>query len=82
VQEILRRMPEHKELFWRTFTKALNSNPGALRAVVTLMGFYLHVGPYARYAVSQIDRQIAALEREDFVPPRLAPPVPAEAVNA
>jgi hypothetical protein len=44
------------------------------------MGFYLHIGPYARYAVSQIDRQIATLESEDFVPPRLAPPVPAEAV--
>ena len=40
VQEILRRMPEHRELFWRTFTKAVNTNPGALRAVVTLMGFY------------------------------------------
>jgi len=79
VQEILRRMPEHKERFWRTFTKAMNSNPGALRAVVTLMGFYLHVGPYTRYAVSQIDKQIAALESEDFVPPALAPPVSAEA---
>jgi hypothetical protein len=82
VQEILRRMPEHRELFWRTFTKALNTNPGALRAVVTLMGFYLHIGPYARYAVGQIDRQIAVLESEDFVPPRLAPAVPAEAISA
>ena len=82
VQEILRRMPEHRELFWRTFTKALNTNPGALRAVVTLMGFYLHIGPYARYAVGQIDRQIAVLESDDFVPPRLAPAVPAEAISA
>jgi Domain of unknown function (DUF4070)/Radical SAM superfamily len=82
VQEILRRMPEHKELFWRTFTKALNSNPGALRAVVTLMGFYLHVGPYTRYAVSEIDKQIALLESDEFVMPALAPPVTAEAASA
>jgi hypothetical protein len=46
------------------------------------MGFYLHIGPYARYAVGQIDRQIAVLESEDFVPPRLAPAVPAEAISA
>jgi hypothetical protein len=82
VQEILRRMPEHKEIFWRTFTKALNSNPGALRAVVTLMGFYLHVGPYTRYAVSEIDKQIALLESDEFVMPALAPPVTAEAASA
>jgi hypothetical protein len=82
VQEILRRMPEHKELFWRTFTKAMNSNPGALRAVVTLMGFYLHVGPYTRYAVAEIDKQIALLESDEFVMPALAPPVTVEAASA
>jgi len=82
VQEILRRMPEHRERFWRTFTNCLNANPGALRAVVTLMGFYLHIGPYARYAVAQIDRQIAELERGEFVPPRLLPATPAEALIA
>jgi hypothetical protein len=82
VQEILKRMPEHRERFWKTFTNALNTNPGSLRAVVTLMGFYLHIGPYARYAVEQIDRQIAALESEDFVPPKLAPAVAAQAMSA
>ncbi len=82
VQEILKRMPEHRERFWKTFTNALNTNPGSLRAVVTLMGFYLHIGPYARYAVEQIDRQIAALESEDFVPPKLLPAVAAQAMSA
>jgi hypothetical protein len=82
VHEILSRMPEHRERFWRTFTNCLNTNPGALRAVVTLMGFYLHIGPYARFAVEQIDRQIALLESEGFVPAQLAPPVLAQAMSA
>jgi Domain of unknown function (DUF4070)/Radical SAM superfamily len=84
VQEILRRMPEHRDRFWRSFTNCMNTNPGALRAVVTLMGFYLHIGPYARYAVQQIDIQIEALEQGRFVAPKLSPPDQAQpvAVNA
>jgi len=80
VQEILRRMPQHRDRFWRTFTNCLNSNPGALRAVVTLMGFYLHIGPYTRYAIAQLDEQIEALEQGTFVAPQLLPPVQAQAV--
>ena len=80
VQEILRRMPEHRDRFWRTFTNCLNTNPSAIRAVVTLMAFYLHIGPYTRYAIAQLDRQIEALEQGTFVAPQLLPPVEAEAV--
>lgn len=84
VNEILRRMPEHRERFWRTFTNCLNNNPGALRAVITVMAFYLHIGPYARYAVGQLDKQIEALENGRYTAPPLQPPVQAEAtaVNA
>jgi hypothetical protein len=48
------------------------------------MGFYLHIGPYTRYAIAQLDKQIEALEQGTFVAPQLLPPVPAEAaaVNA
>jgi radical SAM superfamily enzyme YgiQ (UPF0313 family) len=80
VQDILRRMPEHRDRFWCTFTNCLNNNPGALRAVVMLMGFYLHIGPYTRYAIAQLDKQIEALEQGTFVAPQLLPPVEAEAV--
>jgi hypothetical protein len=80
VQEILRRMPEHRDRFWRTFTNCLNTNPGAIRAVVTLMGFYLHIGPYTRYVIAQLDSQIEALEQGTFVAPQLLPRVEVEAV--
>jgi hypothetical protein len=44
------------------------------------MGFYLHIGPYTRYAIDQLDKQIEALEQGTFVAPQLLPPVQAEAV--
>jgi hypothetical protein len=74
VQDILRRMPEHREVLWRTFTNCMKKNPGALRAVVILMGFYLHIGPYTRFAINEIDEQIAALEQGRFVSPQLLTP--------
>jgi hypothetical protein len=81
VQEILRRMPEHRERFWRTFTNCVSTNPDALRTVVSLMGFYLHVGPYTSYAIAQLDRQIESLEQGTFVTPRLLPPAPTVAAD-
>lgn len=42
--------------------------------MVILMGFYLHIGPYTRFAVNEIDEQIAALERGQFVSPHLLAP--------
>ncbi len=84
VQDILRRMPEHRNIMWRTFTNCMNKNPGALRAVVILMGFYLHIGPYTRFAIKEIDAQIEALEHGRFVSPELLPANPGQpvAVNA
>jgi len=80
VQDILRRMPEHREILWRTFTNCMKNNPGALRAVVILMAFYLHIGPYTRFAINEIDEQIAALEQGRFVPPQLLPPAQSQPV--
>jgi hypothetical protein len=39
------------------------------------MAFYLHVGPYSRYVMKQIDRQIEDLEAGRFVAPKLLPAV-------
>jgi hypothetical protein len=50
-----------------------------LRAVLTVMGFYLHIGPYTRLAIAQLDRQIEALENGRYVAPPLQPPVRATA---
>jgi len=80
VHELLSRLPEGRERFWKTFTTCMSSNPQSVRAIVTLMAFYLHVGPYSRHVIKQVDRQIEELEHGRFAAPQLLPPVEAEAV--
>jgi radical SAM superfamily enzyme YgiQ (UPF0313 family) len=84
VHDLLSRLPEGRERFWKAFTACMSINPNSVRGIVTLMAFYLHVGPYSRHVMRQIDRQIEALEAGEFVAPKLLPPVQPEpmAVNA
>jgi hypothetical protein len=84
VHELLSRLPEGRERFWKAFTTCMSINPNSVRGIVTLMAFYLHVGPYSRYVMKQIDRQIEDLEAGRFVAPKLLPPTAPEplAVNA
>src|SRR5277367_879992 len=80
VHELLSRLPEGRERFWKAFTTCMKRNPDSVRAIVTLMAFYLHVGPYSRHVMKQIDRQIEELEQGRFVAPELLPPVEPERV--
>ncbi len=84
VHDLMSRLPEGRERFWKAFTNCMSINPNAVRGIVTLMAFYLHVGPYSRYVMKQIDRQIADLEAGRFTEPKLLPAVAPEpiAVNA
>jgi radical SAM superfamily enzyme YgiQ (UPF0313 family) len=80
VHELLSRLPEGRERFWKAFTACMARNPQSVRGIVTLMAFYLHVGPYSRYVIKQIDRQIEDIERGRFVAPHLLPAVEPEPV--
>lgn len=62
VHQIIRAVPEAREPFWKVFVTVAKSNPGALRYIVLLMAFYLHLGPFSRYAIAAIDRRIAELD--------------------
>jgi uncharacterized protein DUF4070 len=48
-----------REPFWKTFVEVGKKNPGALRQIVTLMAIYLHLGPFSRHVITEIDRRIA-----------------------
>lgn len=50
--------------FWRTFVDIARHNPAALEQVVIQMVLYLHLGPFSRFVMREIDRQIAVLEHE------------------
>jgi radical SAM superfamily enzyme YgiQ (UPF0313 family) len=62
VHKIITRLPEARVPFWQTFVKCAKSNPAALRYIVTLMAFYLHLGPFARQVIAAIDARLAELD--------------------
>jgi hypothetical protein len=62
VHQIMRTLPEVREPFWKTFVEVAKTNPGALRYIVMLMALYLHLGPFSKRVISEIDRRIAELD--------------------
>ena len=62
VNKIMRALPEIRQPFWQTFVEVAKTNPGALRYIVMLMALYLHLGPFSKRVISQIDRRIAELD--------------------
>ena len=58
----------HRELiplFCATLFDCAIYNPAALRQIVSQMVVYLHAGPFARYVVEYLDRQIATIDAAD-----------------
>src|SRR6185369_10446486 len=66
VHRIMQTLPEVREPFWKTFVEVAKTNPAALRYIVMLMALYLHLGPFSKHVISEIDRRIAEL---DGMPP-------------
>jgi radical SAM superfamily enzyme YgiQ (UPF0313 family) len=62
VHKIINRLPEARQRFWQVFVKCAESNPAALRYIVILMAFYLHLGPFAQKVIAAIDTKLAELE--------------------
>jgi radical SAM superfamily enzyme YgiQ (UPF0313 family) len=48
--------------FWRTVADVLFHNPAAFEFVLILCAFYLHLGPFSRFVIGELDRQIAEAE--------------------
>jgi Domain of unknown function (DUF4070)/Radical SAM superfamily len=79
---LIRRMALTQPLallpFARTFLWAVRENPRALLIVGMQAGLYLHVGPFSRFVIAELDRQIASPESEGFG----RPPTPREIAAA
>ena len=71
VHRIVSALPETREPFWRMLKTCARENPNATRIIVGLMALYLHLGPFSRRVIAEIDRRIEA----DIS--RLAPAAPA-----
>jgi radical SAM superfamily enzyme YgiQ (UPF0313 family) len=50
--------------FWRTIGEVARDNPTSLEATLTQAALYLHFGPFSKYIVSELDREIADLPEE------------------
>jgi uncharacterized protein DUF4070 len=71
VHRIVNQIPEAREALWEAFTHVARTNPAALRFIVQLMAFYLHVGPFSRKVMADIDRQIQDAETPAILNSRL-----------
>jgi radical SAM superfamily enzyme YgiQ (UPF0313 family) len=69
LQRLINTMPEARELFWKTFTDCVSHNPMAVRHLMMMLALYLHLGPFSRSVVTKIDRQIAALDADEWIAP-------------
>ena len=72
---IVNQIPEARKELWEAFTYCAKTNPSALRFIVLLMALYLHVGPFSRRVMADIDRQIS---NADIVPPECQLPLASE----
>jgi radical SAM superfamily enzyme YgiQ (UPF0313 family) len=63
--KIVSYMPEAREVFQETIRYCASTNPRALRLIVPMMAMYLHLGPFSRRVMAEIDRRI---ETEDAAP--------------
>ncbi len=72
VHRIINAVPGVRDAFWQTFVRCAESNPAALRYIVMLMALYLHLGPFSRHVITEIDRRIAELDCETPAAPTIA----------
>jgi radical SAM superfamily enzyme YgiQ (UPF0313 family) len=68
INRIITHLPEPRELFWPVFTRCVSSNPQSARWIVALTALYLHLGPFSRYVIGQIEQKIEDLEPTAFDP--------------
>ena len=58
VHRIVSRLPGAQDVFTKTIIQCSSSNPQWARIIVLLTAFYLHLGPFSRHVIRQIERQL------------------------
>ena len=67
------KRPELAWRFWRVFATLIRRNPRALEYALMNVALFLHLYPFSRYVIGELDAQIAAIDRGDYVePPAMA----------
>jgi hypothetical protein len=71
VERVINLFPEWRDLLSQTFTRCFRANPRAVRQTVSQLALFLHLIPYARQIVAEIDKSIAEIDSGEFTPPML-----------
>jgi radical SAM superfamily enzyme YgiQ (UPF0313 family) len=77
LHRVISNLPEPRDLFRRTLTQCVASNPDSTSRIVLLMALYLDVGLFSREVIARVESMIAALE-----PVGIAPPMPINRASA
>ena len=70
VHRIVSRLPGAQDIFRKTIIECASNNPQWARIVVLLTAFYLHLGPFSRHVIRQLEQQLDA--PQDSAPRRIA----------
>jgi len=83
LHRLIARLPEPRDVFWQTLVQCAASNPASARYIVTMLAFYLHLGPFSRFVVRQVEDLIEELDADLSRPvQRIHEPVQALATQA
>lgn len=57
--------------FWRTLALTAFTNIRAIKPVVMMLALYVHLGPFSKFVIQQIDKQIEEIEKGEWSAPAL-----------
>jgi len=72
LHRLMAAVPEPRDLFWETFSHCLKTNPRSARWIIGQMAFYLHLGPFSRFVIQEIEHKINQINAGVLAAPRKA----------
>jgi len=80
LHRLLANMPEPREVFRETLSHCLATNPRSVRWLIALMALYLHLGPFSRHVIREIELRVERLDNGPSVVPSYVREAPELAV--
>jgi hypothetical protein len=62
VHRVVSRLPGAQDIFRRAIVECASTNPQWARIIVLLTALYLHLGPFSRHVIGQIEQRLDELE--------------------
>src|SRR4029079_5761540 len=67
MHRIMTNLPEPHETLRRGLPECLENTPRSPLYIVIMLGLYLHLGPFSRYVIQQIEQKIEELDNVSLV---------------